>query len=170
MKVWKKTVQVYDKAEEIFLVTTIVVSLLVLFINVILRKIFNSGIHGADEIARICFIWMSWLGISIGQKHGEHVVIDILPNALHGTAKKVCLILADLITMLILAVLVYYGTILTMQFSGGSAVTPMFRIPKVFLFVVVPFSCAMMFLRLVGHIVCVIREQPTSPAQNEGKV
>lgn len=170
MKVWKKTVQVYDKAEEIFLVATIVVSLLVLFINVILRKVFNAGIHGADEIARICFIWMSWLGISIGQKHGEHVVIDILPNALHGTAKKICLIAADIITMLILAVLVYYGMLLTLQFAGTGAATPMFRVPKVVLFVVVPFSCAMMFIRLVGHIINVIKEVPASPVQNAEEV
>ena len=168
-KIWKKIVAVYDKAEEVFLVITIVVSFVVLFINVILRYVFNASIYGADEIARICFIWMSWLGISIGQKYNEHVKIDVLPSSLHGTAHKVCVILADIVTMAILASLVYYGTIVTLKFVGG-AVTPMWRLPKAWLFVVVPFSSLMMFLRLIGHIVSVIKGEDQNQNKVEGAI
>lgn len=152
MKALKSIVKVYNKAEEIALVAMIAISVILLFINVILRYCFNSSIYGADEIARIFFIWMSWLGISLGQRRNEHIRIDILANALHGVPKKVILILADVITLIILGALVVFGIQVTLKFYGNHLSTPMWKFPKYFLFASVPFSCFVMALRILVNI------------------
>ncbi len=155
----KKVIKAYNKVEEVFLVITIVVSVMLLFINVILRYCFNSSVYGADEIAKICFIWMSWLGISIGQRENEHVRIDMVQNLLKGNTKKGMLILADVVTIAILMSLVVLGIAVTEQFFFNNAVTPMWRFPKWVLFLSVPFSSGIMLLRLVGHIVEVAKSR-----------
>ena len=167
MKVIRRIVSVYNKVEEVFLVVLIAVSVVLLFINVILRYVFNSGIYGADEVARIFFIWMSWLGISIGQRDKEHIRIDILPNALHGTARKVCLVLADLVTLAILGTLLVLGCKVTTQFFNNGLSTPMWKFPKYLLFVSVPFSALMMGLRIAAEIVDIITGKEEAPPAGE---
>lgn len=153
----KKIISIYNKIEEVFLVATIVVSVTLLFINVILRYIFNTGIYGADEIALICFIWMSWLGISIGERQKEHIRIDMLSQSLHGLPKKILDITAELITLAILIFLVYYGVKVVGVFVRKGTVTAMYRIQKYWIYLSVPLGSLMMGLRIVGHIVEIIR-------------
>ena len=57
----KKIGNIYNKVEEVTLAVMLAGSLMILFINVILRKFFNGSIYGADELARVLFIWMSRL-------------------------------------------------------------------------------------------------------------
>lgn len=88
LNVLKKLGSIYNKIEEVTLATMLAGSLMILFINVVLRKFFNSSIYGADELARVLFIWMSWLGISIGERRSEHIRIDMLVQKLHGVPKR----------------------------------------------------------------------------------
>ena len=98
LNVLKKLGSIYNKIEEVTLATMLAGSLMILFINVVLRKFFNSSIYGADELARVLFIWMSWLGISIGERRSEHIRIDMLVQKLHGVPKKTVELVANIIT------------------------------------------------------------------------
>lgn len=153
----KKIIKVYNKIEEVFLVSSIVVSVTLLFINVILRYMFNTGIYGADEIALICFVWMSWLGISIGEREKEHIRIDMLSQSLHGLPKKILDITAELVTLAILVFLVYYGFKVVGVFVRKGTVTAMYRIQKYWIYLSVPIGSLMMGLRIIGHIVEIVR-------------
>ena len=73
MNTVRRILSVYNKIEEIALAVMIVSSVIILFANVVLRKLFNGAVYGADELARVLFIWMSWLGISIGERESVHI-------------------------------------------------------------------------------------------------
>ena len=149
MKALKKGMQIYNKAEEFLLVAMIVFSVGILFTNVLLRKGFNSSVYGADELARVLFIWMSWLGISIGERESEHIKIDILTSRLSGTSEKAISLISNLVTLAILIVLVRYGMVVAAKYFQMGNRTAMYHIPQWLVYSCVPFSCAVMGLRVI---------------------
>lgn len=157
MNVLKKICSIYNKLEEFLLVAMIISSLSILFLNVILRKFFNSAVYGADELARVLFIWMSWLGISIGERGSEHIKIDILTSKLHGASQKVIHLLSNAITFIILLCLVRYGGAVVTQYMRMGNTTPMYKIPQWLVYGSLPFSCSVMSLRLLVNTLDIFR-------------
>ena len=153
MTALKKIVNAYNKIEEVLLVVMITASVLVLFINVILRYIFNSSLYGADELARVLFIWMSWLGISIGERESEHIKIDLLTSRLKGISEKVIKVISNLITLTILALLVWFGLVVVGKYYAMSNRTPMYHIPQWFIYSCIPVSCTVMGLRVIAKFI-----------------
>lgn len=158
LKVLKRIGNIYNKVEEVSLAVMLAGSLMILFINVILRKFFNGSIYGADELARVLFIWMSWLGISIGERRSERIRIDMLVQKLHGFPKKTVELIANILTLCILAVLVYYGIGIVETYMRKGVATPMYKIPQAFVYSSVPFSCGIMAIRLFFHTIDIFKQ------------
>lgn len=160
MESLKKAVSFYDKLEEFLLAAGITVSVLLLFANVILRYLFNSSIYGVDEITRIIFIWISWLGISIGERKGEHITIDLVLNKFKGTSYKVVRTISNLCTLTILGALAYFGCIVTFKYFNMGATSPMWHIPNWFIYLSVPVGCGIMGLRVLAKFVDTFKKFP----------
>ena len=54
-------------------------------------------------------MWISWLGISLAQRKGEHIKITMLTDRLPFRVAQVVNILSDIILIIICAVIFYYG-------------------------------------------------------------
>lgn len=105
--------QMISKAIRKFLNFTIVFCLaamsILVFTNVVLRYVFNSGITWSEEMARFLFIWMTFLGGIAALKDNEHLGVDILIKKLPRRLKKLAYILGNLI-MLWTMYLVFVGS------------------------------------------------------------
>ena len=62
------------------------------FGNVVLRYVFNSGITVSEEISRWLFVWMTFLGAIVALKEHGHLGTDILVGRLGNRGKKLCLV------------------------------------------------------------------------------
>jgi TRAP-type C4-dicarboxylate transport system permease small subunit len=66
--------------------TVLGLMVLIVFVNVVLRKFFNSGLDITEEGLRYLFVWMSYLGIVAAYKTDSHIrmtmVTDKLPRRL----------------------------------------------------------------------------------------
>lgn len=58
------------------------------FLNVILRQ-FGLGFAWTEEVARICFIYLVYLGAIIAARENRHLMIDTLINKLSPMPQKV---------------------------------------------------------------------------------
>lgn len=56
-------------------VLALVIMVALVFGNVVLRYAFDSGIAAAEELARICFIWCSFVGAIIALHQNVHIGI-----------------------------------------------------------------------------------------------
>jgi TRAP-type C4-dicarboxylate transport system permease small subunit len=90
---------------EMLLVACISVMAIMVFANVVLRYVFNSGITISEEVSRMLFIWLTFLGAIVAMKDKAHIGVDTLIKHLPVTGKKICAILSDL---LILACCVFF--------------------------------------------------------------
>jgi len=72
-----------------FAVMVTVVSAQVLF-----RYVLNFSLDWADEVARLTFVWATFLGVPHGVKLGAHVGIDmvakLLPGTVYGVIFRAC--------------------------------------------------------------------------------
>lgn len=155
----KKIVNVYNKFEEIFLVILLVVMVILIFVQVVMRYCFNSSLSWSEELARILFIWVSWVGISLGQKKSEHIKITMVTDKLKGNAKKTILVLSDLCTLAILGILCVKGTEVVTHIMGLGAAMPATGFPKWIVYSAVPLSCLLMAIRVLKDLMITLKDK-----------
>ncbi|HZK02228.1 MAG TPA: TRAP transporter small permease [Anaerovoracaceae bacterium] len=150
---FKKIGSTYNHLEEILLVLCILIMVVVIFLQVVMRYAFNSSLSWSEELARILFIWASWIGISFGQKRSDHIKIVLLTDNLKGKFKDLVLFVADLCTLGILLVLLVKGMQITDKIYSMASITPALSIPKWIMYASVPLSCSLMSIRVVKEMV-----------------
>lgn len=153
----QKIFNVLNRTEEIVLVTLLATTVILIFTQVIMRYVFNSSLSWTEELARYMFIWESWLGISLGARMGKHIRIEILINKLKGNAFIVVMTIADILTLVILGFLIYYGVELTDKVFGLMNKSSALRIPMGFVYLALPVSCTLMVVRTVTDLIVRIK-------------
>ncbi|MHB2168705.1 TRAP transporter small permease [Alsobacter sp. R-9] len=68
--------------------------ILLVFVNVVLRYAFNSGITVSEELARWFFVWMTFIGAVVALREREHLGMDTLVRRMGRTGRKVCLVVS----------------------------------------------------------------------------
>ena len=61
----------------------------VVFFNALLRYGFNASFPATEELARILFIYVSFLGAIIAFKEGKHISVTLLTDRLSGIPKLI---------------------------------------------------------------------------------
>jgi len=70
---------------------------ILVFGNVVLRYVFNSGITWSEEMSRFLFIWMTFLGAIGALKDNEHLGVDLFVKRLSTGAKYVVFTISNLV-------------------------------------------------------------------------
>jgi TRAP-type C4-dicarboxylate transport system permease small subunit len=130
--------------EEIVAGTFMVLMSLATFANVVARYVFNSPIQWAEEFSRYAFIWVVFMGAVVCAKRQRHIAIDSLLAVLSLRWQACLHLLVDLLTLGLMAVIVYYGGILT---RAATQTTATLKVPHSLVYVVVPLSAALIFAR-----------------------
>jgi TRAP-type transport system small permease protein len=86
---------VLDSLIALFLVVMVVL----VFGNVVLRYVFNSGITVSEEISRWLFVWMTFLGAIVALHRRAHLGTDVLVGRLPPAGKKACLVAGHLMML-----------------------------------------------------------------------
>jgi TRAP-type C4-dicarboxylate transport system permease small subunit len=97
------------------LLTALIVALLagmvvLVFGNVVLRYVANSGITVSEELSRWFFVWMTFLGAVVGLREHAHLGTDMLIGRLGRNGKRACLAVSQLL-MLWVTWLIFSGSL-----------------------------------------------------------
>ncbi len=93
---------------------------LIVFTNAFLRYVFNSGIPAGEELSRYLFVWVSALGAIVAYREGRHIGVDFLVSALQGTARKIVILIGQLIILATFLMVLWGGW----EFFLTSAASP----------------------------------------------
>ena len=99
----------FFKALELLIVVAMLAMVVMVFGNVVLRYVFNTGITISDEMSRYCFIWLTYIGAMVAMREKGHLGVDTVVKHLGLSGKKVCLFLSEAI-MLGCNILFFIGT------------------------------------------------------------
>ena len=131
------------------------VMVIVIFLQVIMRKVFNDSLTWSEELGKFLFVWITWLGISLGERKGEHIKITMLTDRLPFRAAQIANILSEIIVIAICAVTLYYGV--SLVFSQMSTHYAGIKISVSWGYLAVVVGCGLMILRSLAGTYTSIR-------------
>ena len=79
------------------------------FGNVVLRYGFNSGITFSEEISRLLFVWLTFLGTILASREHAHLGVDSLVKRLPHAARQACILVSGVL-MILMCGLLFWGS------------------------------------------------------------
>ncbi len=105
---------------EVILVINMIIMFVLVFMNVVLRLGFNTGIDFAEEVPRFAFIWMTFVGAVIGMRKHTHLGVDMVVAVLPLLGRKACWATSQII-MAVCSLYMLYGTWLQHDIIAANA-------------------------------------------------
>jgi len=94
-----RVVEALEKVTEWIMALMLAVMVALVFGNVVLRYVFNSGIVAAEEIARLMFVWLVFLGATLALRRNQHLGLDFLQARLPAGARRACAVVSHLLML-----------------------------------------------------------------------
>ena len=98
-------------------------------VNIILRKVFSTAIDGIEEIIALFMMIITFLTVSINQKEGNHIKMDLVIDRLHPSFKRILELLGQLLCLGFLLIFFYASILYILELYTRGAITPTLYIP-----------------------------------------
>lgn len=120
-------------------------------VQVLGRYVLPVKVGNAVETAAFAQVWLACIGAGLALRHGAVFAVDALPAKLPLWGARVASVLIAAGSLLVLAVLIYGGALLTKQ--GASQSSPTLLLPMWIVFSAVPVGMSFMALEVVLRVV-----------------
>ncbi|WP_163560034.1 TRAP transporter small permease [Halomonas sp. NO4] len=105
------------------LIAVILIALIVsVSANVIGRSLLNHSIPWADELARMLFIWLIFIGAAAAFVRYEHIAVDLLVRKLKPRAAYALYLLQHLIITGLMVIILWGGYLVMSRSTGRTAI------------------------------------------------
>ena len=101
--------RIFDKLLAFITASAMAAIVLVVFVNVAMRYILNTGLTWSEEVAVNLFVWVIFLGAILAGLEGLHIKVDMLTSKLSKKMQKVFLVISSLCVLFAMSVLVVGG-------------------------------------------------------------
>lgn len=145
-----------EKLSGIFkLITAIALftQMILVFIGVIMRYLFNNPQPWIDEITTYLLIVITYLGGFVALRNGSMANITFLVDAVPPKARKLILVIADIMIMFLMFFIAFYGFKLCSTPTVLKQKTPSLQIPVLVFYCLVPISGVLMELSMIGRLI-----------------
>lgn len=132
------------KALEWFAMICMVALTVIVFIDVVLRYIFNQGFAWTQEMATLMLVWFSLIGMAIGVLEKIHISIEMFTSKLPAKAISVLDSINHILIAAFGGAMIYYGIVI-MNMTKKSTM-PATKLPSAVLYVILPLSGLLVLL------------------------
>jgi TRAP-type transport system small permease protein len=151
--------------EEALCSLLLVVLVITTSLQVFTRYVLNAPLSWTEELARMLFIWITFLGAAVIAKRGGHVSIDFLALLLPPGARRWMQAAAHAVSLTILVTLGVKGVLL-LRITGISA-SPALGIPWAYVYAAFPLGMFLMAGRYALALLRLLR-RPDAPGAEMG--
>lgn len=107
-----------DNFERWCMMAFFIMLFVIVMAGIISRTVFNSPFTWTEEAARLCFIWLVFLGISYGTKYDKHINVTIILDKMPKKVSAAFTIFWDLVALAVFLWVSFYGVKYIMYMSG----------------------------------------------------
>ena len=83
----QRATKIIDKSVSALMAFSLIFMFVLIFLNVVLRFVFSTGVSMAEELARFAFLWTTFLGAWLAVRECQHIGITglrgMLPERFH---------------------------------------------------------------------------------------
>lgn len=101
----KKVLDTLFKGIEILIAFFLAVMITLVFANVVLRYLFSRGFAWSEEIARLCFIYLVYLGSIGAMRDNRHLLIDSFLGRIPVLCQKIIYALVQICIIWLMGIL-----------------------------------------------------------------
>ena len=113
---------------EVLIAIFLALMIALVFMNVVLRYCFSTGFAWSEEIARLCFIYLVYLGSIGAMRDNQHLIIDSVLSRIPALAQKAVFLLVQAGILWVMAVLTMGSWQLVIQNLGDRWVATQFPV------------------------------------------
>lgn len=134
----------------------------ILNLQVLCRYVLDSPLIWPEEIARLCLIWLTYLGGAAVAARGGHIAVDMLVKRLRPRAYRVAVAATDLALAAVFATLAWLGWRLARSLAGME--TAATELPMAWLAAPLVLGCGLSaFHAATRMLLSLAQEQPVEP-------
>jgi TRAP-type C4-dicarboxylate transport system permease small subunit len=145
--------KIWDNLEEFIIVPLIFAMSIIIFIQVIMRYVFQSSLTWSEELARYLFVWIIYLTGSKAVKDGKHLTVDILPLFLKGKAQIILHIFSTVATLAFFVALLYAGSLVLPSMMARPQFSPANHVNMIIPYLAPTVGTVLMTLRAIVIII-----------------
>ena len=112
----------------------------------------------AEELVRYMYIWVAFIGISLGVKSNAHFNVQLLINTFPASVRKAILTIGTIIVILFLLLVVYHSFVLLKMIVMMTQTSAMLGIPMFIPYAAITVGCFTMairvFLKMIHDLRC----------------
>lgn len=127
-----------SKIESVILALGVLLMALNTVTNVVARFVFGNSIMFSGELNRILIIMITFAGIGYAARHGRHIRMSAIYDALPVGGRKALMICISLFTSLIMFFLLYYSIVYILDLHSKGRVLPSLSLPVWMIYLWVP--------------------------------
>ncbi len=128
-----------------------VVMVLVTLAQVVFRYVIAAPLPWSEELARYCFVWITFLGGAIGLSRGVHLGVDLFVNMLPLPARRALDALTSALIAAFAALVIYASLpVIDMNMFQRS---PALGVQMSWIYIAIPISMTLIFVICVERII-----------------
>lgn len=114
------------------------------------RQVLNSPLIWTEELARLVFVYIAMIGVTLGIKYNQHVGIEVLSDKFSPGVAKVMDLVKTILTGVIIILLIVIGLEITKRKASLDLIS--LGISSGYLYAALPIGGVMMFIRYAEGI------------------
>lgn len=131
--------------------------------QVLSRYIFSAPSTITDELSRYLFMWVAMIGAAYTTGQKRHLAIDLLVMKLSGKRKLLVEIFIQIaITAFAVIVLIYGGSVLTIQTLAAGQLTPALGIEMGYVYFCLPITGILMVIYSIYFMLLLVTKKQNS--------
>jgi len=116
------------RGADIFIAAVMIVMIVMVFVNVVLRYGFSSGLRESVELSRLGLVWLVMIGAAVTLRRDEHLavkdIVMILPKPIAGVLRRLAYVI-----ILISVLMLFWGT-LRQTTANWNNISPLTGLPS----------------------------------------
>lgn len=126
----------------------VAVTVAIIFVQVVFRYGLDSSLSWSEEAARYAFIWTIFLGVSVAARRGQHIVVEVLVEALAPRARRALALAVAAVCIGFFAVFGYLAWLLVD--NAWHQTSTALQIPIAVVYAAAPLGAALTILHLAN--------------------
>ncbi|WP_290784339.1 TRAP transporter small permease [Halomonas sp.] len=131
-----------SRAEAVILAMGVILMAINTIANVLSRFILGESLHFSEEVNRILIVMITFAGIGYAARHGRHIRMSAIYDAVPTGGRRWMMICISLFTALVMFVLCYYSIGYISTLYGRGRVLPSLSMPVWIMYIWVPIGFA----------------------------
>ena len=140
MKLLRKVDKFISKIEKIFLSGSMIMATIILFGNVIARRVFQNSWAWSEEVGQLMVVIMTFMGLGYAARTGEHINMSAFIDLASNNKKKKLALLISFITMITMFIFSFLSLKYTLRVVASGRVTPALEMPRFIFTIFLPFG------------------------------